>query len=82
MKLSIQLYTVRKELDADLGGTLQQLADLGLQYVEPYNFAATADALGAALRETGSRPPRVTLPCSRATRTKSSRQRRSWASLR
>lgn len=57
MKLSIQLYTVRKELDADLGGTLQKLADLGLQYVEPYNFAATADALGAALRDTGLQAP-------------------------
>lgn len=57
MSYSIQLYTVRRELQKDLPGTLQRLADLGFSKVEPYDFVATADALGSSMATTGLTPP-------------------------
>lgn len=59
--LSLQLYTVRAALEADLPGTIKRIADIGYSKVEPYNFVAAAaaggDALGAALRENGLTAP-------------------------
>ncbi|TFD25680.1 sugar phosphate isomerase/epimerase [Cryobacterium sp. TMS1-13-1] len=66
MTYSIQLYTVRKALDADLTGTIKRIADIGFQLVEPYNFVATADELGAALRENGLKAPSGHAPLLRA----------------
>ena len=34
MKLTIQLYTVRNEMEKDLRGTLEAIAKTGLKYVE------------------------------------------------
>ncbi|WP_285725571.1 sugar phosphate isomerase/epimerase family protein [Psychromicrobium xiongbiense] len=47
--LSVQLYSVRRQLDDDLAGTIATVAGLGFTAVEPYNFAQNAGALGAAL---------------------------------
>ncbi|MFC8734600.1 sugar phosphate isomerase/epimerase family protein [Luteimicrobium sp. NPDC057192] len=49
--LSVQLYTVREALAADLPGTLARLAELGLEQVEPFGiltFDGLADGLAAA----------------------------------
>ena len=54
---SVQLYTVRDALESDLAGTIARIASLGFTQVEPYNFVATADALGQALRENGLTAP-------------------------
>lgn len=57
MSYSIQLYTVRRELQKDLPGTLQRLANLGFSQVEPYDFVATADTLGASMAINGLTAP-------------------------
>jgi sugar phosphate isomerase/epimerase len=54
---SIQLYTLRNALQEDLPGTIKKVAELGFTQVEPYNFVATAAALGAALKENGLTAP-------------------------
>ncbi|TFD50250.1 sugar phosphate isomerase/epimerase [Cryobacterium frigoriphilum] len=66
MAYSIQLYTVRKALDADLPATIRRLADIGFTHVEPYNFVATAAVLGEALRATGLSAPSGHAPLLRA----------------
>lgn len=55
--LSVQLYTVREALEADLDGTIDRLASIGFERVEPYNFAAATDALAAALSRNGLSAP-------------------------
>ncbi|WP_433929572.1 sugar phosphate isomerase/epimerase family protein [Curtobacterium flaccumfaciens] len=49
--LSVQLYTVRDALSADLPGTLQRIADIGYTNVEAFGFVDNADELAAALRD-------------------------------
>ena len=36
--LSVQLYTVRKALAEDFGGTLSRIASIGYTRVEPFQF--------------------------------------------
>lgn len=48
-QLSVQLYTVREALAADLTGTLERLAEIGFRLVEPFDFTAFGPALGAGL---------------------------------
>ena len=55
--LSVQLYTVREALEADLVGTIDRLASIGFTQVEPYNFAANTKALSAALKRNGMSAP-------------------------
>jgi len=50
-ELSVQLYTLRKALEQDFDGTLQQLADFGFTQVEPFQLVAYGDRLRAALRK-------------------------------
>ena len=57
MSYSIQLYTLRDALDADLPGTIAKVAAIGYTQVEPYNFALIADQLDAALRENALTAP-------------------------
>ncbi|WP_163166509.1 sugar phosphate isomerase/epimerase [Arthrobacter sp. Alg241-R88] len=57
MSYSLQLYTVRNAIREDLSGTIKKVAQLGFTQVEPYNFVATANELGAALRENGLTAP-------------------------
>lgn len=55
--LSVQLYTVRDALSADLPGTLQRIADIGYTKVEAFGFVDNADELAAALRDAGLAAP-------------------------
>lgn len=55
--LSVQLYSVRRQLEEDLSGTVAKIAELGFTAVEPYNFAATAKELAAALSTHGLKAP-------------------------
>lgn len=38
-KISCQLYTFRNQLNRDIPGTLQKVADTGLKFVETFNFS-------------------------------------------
>ncbi len=55
--ISVQLYTVREQAADDLGATLQRIADLGYELIEPYGFVGFGPALGEALRASGLRAP-------------------------
>lgn len=57
MSYSLQLYTLRNAIQEDLPGTIRKVAEIGFTQVEPYNFVATAQELGAALRENGLTAP-------------------------
>lgn len=54
--LSVQLYTVREALRADLHGTLARLAEIGFTQVEAYDILVI-EGLGEALRTTGLTTP-------------------------
>jgi sugar phosphate isomerase/epimerase len=47
--LSVQLYSVRDHLAADLPGTIARLADIGFQHVEPFGLPTNSTALADAL---------------------------------
>lgn len=55
--ISVQLYTVRDALSADLPGTLQRIADIGYTNVEAFGFVDNADELATALRDAGLAAP-------------------------
>lgn len=57
MELSVQLYTVRDALEADLDATIDRIAAIGYANVEPYNFAADPAPLAEALRRNGLAAP-------------------------
>ena len=59
---SVQLYTVRDAVAADLPGAVARVAEIGFTKVEPYAFVERADEYAAALR----RPPGVTAPSGHA----------------
>jgi sugar phosphate isomerase/epimerase len=52
---SLQLYTVRRELEADPGGTLRRIADLGYETVELFGFVGRAELFADLLRDSGLR---------------------------
>lgn len=54
---SIQLFTVNKALEADLDGTLAEVAARGFTTVEPYDFVRRADTLAASLTAHGLASP-------------------------
>lgn len=54
---SVQLYTVRSDLQTDAQATLWRLAELGYRRVEPYKLLDFADVLGPALADTGLSAP-------------------------
>ncbi|GAA1860651.1 sugar phosphate isomerase/epimerase family protein [Microbacterium koreense] len=49
-RTSVQLFTVKDALDADLDGTLAEIARRGFTAVEPYDFVRRADTLADSLR--------------------------------
>ncbi|CAH1191030.1 Inosose dehydratase [Paenibacillus auburnensis] len=54
LKLGLQLYTLREELEQDFEGTLRKVADLGYAGVEFYHFfGRTAEEVKGLLQETG-----------------------------
>ncbi len=56
-KLSLQLYTVRDALAADLPGTLERVAGLGFRNVEAFGFVGRAAEFRAAYDAAGLRAP-------------------------
>lgn len=62
MSHSLQLYTLRDHLDADLDGTLKRVAGFGYTQVEPYRILPETQALGEALREYGLNAPTTHAP--------------------
>lgn len=52
---SVQLYTFRNELNEDIPGTLQRIADLGYKFVETYDFSEemSYEEVGQMLRDAG-----------------------------
>ena len=57
LAISIQLWTVRDELTADLDGTLAKLSSIGFTNVEAFGFVTRADELGAAFARHGISSP-------------------------
>jgi len=55
--LSVQLYTVRDSLAADLPGTLRRIADIGYTNVEAFGFVDRAEQLRDALAAAGLQSP-------------------------
>jgi sugar phosphate isomerase/epimerase len=55
--LSIQLYSVRRQLAEDLEGTLGRLAELGLTQVEPFDLMTDPAGLRDALSRNGLTAP-------------------------
>ncbi|MDX1586924.1 MAG: sugar phosphate isomerase/epimerase, partial [Balneolaceae bacterium] len=53
--ISIQLYTFRNQLNEDIPGTLQRIADMGYKYVETYDFSEdlSYDEVGQMLKDAG-----------------------------
>ncbi len=66
MIYSLQLYTVRGPLEADLPRTIERVAQIGYTAVEPYNFVATADDLAVALTANNLTAPSGHAPLLRA----------------
>lgn len=54
---SIQLWTVRDQLERDFDGTLAHLAELGFRAVEPFGLPANLKKLSTALSNTGLAAP-------------------------
>ena len=54
---SIQLWTVRDQLEIDFDGTLTRIADMGFRAVEPFSLPANLMKLSAALAKTGLTAP-------------------------
>jgi sugar phosphate isomerase/epimerase len=55
--ISLQLWTVRDELTADLDGALAKIASLGFSRVEAFGFVDRADELAAAFARHGLTSP-------------------------
>ncbi len=54
---SIQLFTVREALEADLDGTLAELSRRGFTAVEPYDFVRRAQPMADSLTAHGLQAP-------------------------
>ena len=55
--ISVQLWTVRDELAADLDATLARLSAIGYRNVEAFGFVTRADELAAAFARHGIAAP-------------------------
>jgi sugar phosphate isomerase/epimerase len=55
--MSVQLYSIRDEVAADLRGSLARLAAIGLTRVEPFDITGDPDGLRAALTANGLSAP-------------------------
>ncbi|RKR75283.1 sugar phosphate isomerase/epimerase family protein [Frondihabitans australicus] len=55
--ISVQLYSVYREIDKDLDGTLARLAEIGLKHVEAFDFVSRADALKKSFAAHGLTAP-------------------------
>ena len=59
---SVQLYSVREAIAADLPAALERIAGLGFRQVEPYGFVDRADEYVAALASAGLDAPSAHAP--------------------
>lgn len=57
VQTSIQLFTIKEALEADLEGALAKVAAGGFTAVEPYDFVRRAEPLAAALAAHGLSAP-------------------------
>jgi sugar phosphate isomerase/epimerase len=55
--VSVQLYSVRDAIAADLQGAIARLADIGLRHVEPYAFAERTEEYERAFAASGLSAP-------------------------
>lgn len=55
--VSVQLYTVREAVAADMDKTLARIAEIGYRQVEPFGFPNRSEALADALDRYGLRAP-------------------------
>jgi sugar phosphate isomerase/epimerase len=55
--ISVQLWSVRRELEHDLDGTLARLSEIGFTRVEAFGFVDRADELAAAFQRHGLSAP-------------------------
>lgn len=56
-EISVQLYSIHRELDADLDGSLGRLADIGLRTVEAFDFVRRAGELKTSFDKYGLSAP-------------------------
>lgn len=56
-EISVQLYSIHPELDADLDGSLGKLAEIGLKTVEAFDFVRRADELKESFAKHGLSAP-------------------------
>lgn len=56
-EISVQLYSIHPELEADLDGSLAKIAEIGFGTVEAFDFVRRADALKASFEKYGLRSP-------------------------
>ena len=56
-KPSVQLYTLRDAIAADLPGTVARVGEIGYEHVEPYAFDRNADAFAKAFADAGVTAP-------------------------
>ncbi|WP_156364494.1 sugar phosphate isomerase/epimerase family protein [Curtobacterium sp. Leaf261] len=56
-QISVQLYTVRDAIAADLPGTLRRLRDIGFEQVELFGYTDRADEYVTALADAGLTAP-------------------------
>ncbi|MFS0913290.1 sugar phosphate isomerase/epimerase family protein [Microbacterium sp. 179-I 3D2 NHS] len=57
IQTSLQLFTIKDQLDADLEGALAAVAARGFTAVEPYDFVRRAEPLAQALSAAGLKAP-------------------------
>lgn len=55
--IAVQLYSVRDELARDVDATIGRLADIGFEYVEPFNIVQWRDDFAAAFAAHGVTAP-------------------------
>ncbi len=60
--LSLQLYTVREAVNADLLGALRRVAEIGFRDIELWGFVEREAEIAAALAETGLSSPSAHAP--------------------
>jgi sugar phosphate isomerase/epimerase len=60
--LSVQLYSIRDAIAADLDTALERIASIGLTAVEPYGFVDRAEDFGRALAANGLSAPSAHAP--------------------
>ena len=56
-EISVQLYAIHHELDADLDGSLGRLAEIGFRNVEAFDFVRRVDALKTSFERHGLSAP-------------------------